>query len=159
MRGTYFIKNPRLSVYLLCRWDTAYENVTKSVGRNSWSIYLQGVLFQKNKWDCATRDRTHLLWCHSPARWPPRHKSSPPNRFEEKLIDRYNHCWLFHAKSILYIRTVLFQTIQLNISTQLSSTKLIDRTLDITNAKSILYIRTVLFQTIHFSISTQLSST
>ena len=40
-----------------------------------------------------------------------------------------NVCRLFNAKSILYIQSVRFQTIQFSINTQFSSIWLIDRTL------------------------------
>ena len=40
-----------------------------------------------------------------------------------------NHCRLFIAKSILYIKTVLFQAVQFSISTQFGSIWPLDRTL------------------------------
>ena len=39
------------------------------------------------------------------------------------ILWHINYCWLFNAKSILYVWTVLFQTIQFNISKQFDCKK------------------------------------
>ena len=59
------------------------------------------------------------------------------------VLSHINNWRLFHARSILYIETVLFQTIHMSISTAFVCSQL--------------NVKTVLFQTIQFSTSTQFS--